>query len=132
MSENTRRQYDANIRVILENWKITTYQHAFPESIRPTSLATSAISYLRGISRKVNLAEAQALFLAECKDSNGAPITATFSNIQKIQKNLSDIEAANAGAQKIGQEDTGQKPKSRRRSTESPKKTASTPNVSTT
>jgi len=130
MNEGTRAQYDANIRAILKNWTVATYQDAFPESIRPTSLGTSAITILKGISSKKTLTDAQALFIRECKDSQGAPIKAGFVIIQKIWKNLQETETANASAQKSNQGSSGRKTKPKRRSTGTPTKNVGTPKVS--
>ncbi|KAE9379326.1 hypothetical protein N431DRAFT_326853 [Stipitochalara longipes BDJ] len=127
LSEKTQQAKDANVRAILDTWKITAIEHAFPDSIRPTSLGTSAISNLKGISRRLSLAAAQALFLGECKDSNGTPTKVGFGHISKILKNLVETETAIAAAQKSGQEGSGQKTKPRRQSTEAPKKVMTVP-----
>jgi hypothetical protein len=66
---------------------------AFPESIKPVQLGVTALSNIKGIARRIpNLTTAQALFLNECKDKDGAPVAVSFSHTKRIYDTL---QAAN-------------------------------------
>jgi len=72
-------------------------EEIFPDNIKPISLGGTAINLLRAISRKVpKLGDARALFLAECKDADGAPIPISFSHADRIWKALKAEETEEA------------------------------------
>ncbi|KAF4634996.1 hypothetical protein G7Y89_g3105 [Cudoniella acicularis] len=102
MNDKSRRTRDQAIDKILKTYDLDNFDNLFPASIKPISLGQSAIVNLRSISKKVpDLADFQALFLAECKNPNGEPVPASFGHTQKISNALSaaaNDKANNAAA----------------------------------
>ena len=94
MNENSQRQRDNAIRVILANWKITHLDQAFPASIKPVSLGNSSISQIKSLSTRKSLAEAQALFLDACQNDDGQPISLGFAHTDRVWKAVKDAASA--------------------------------------
>jgi hypothetical protein len=95
VTENNKKGRDSQkirdnaIQRIKEIWEVEKIEDAFPAGIKPATLGMSAISNIKSIAiRFPNLAEAQALFVKECKDSNGRPVPVSFSHTDRIVKEL--------------------------------------------
>jgi hypothetical protein len=88
-SSDGQKRRDNSIQRIKEIWGVEEIEDAFPAGIKPATLGMSAISNIQSIAiRFPNLAEAQALFVKECKDSNGRAVPVSFSNTERIVKEL--------------------------------------------
>jgi hypothetical protein len=131
LNEVNQKTRDNAIRSILANWKITEIDLAFPAEIKPASLGNSAIVNIKNISTRKSLAEAQALFLKECKDSKGEPVPLGFRHTEKVLKALKDFESANPKEAKsiangAAEKFTAEKSTAQKSATETPKETSNT------
>jgi hypothetical protein len=126
LNDATQKARDNAIRGILANWKIADLDQAFPASIKPKSLGSSAIFNLKHISNRKSLAEAQALFLKECKDSKGNNVPLSFSHTDRLLKALKEIESVSPKEAKSTTNGVAEKFTTQKPTAEIPKKTANT------
>jgi hypothetical protein len=93
LSASQVKTRDQSIAAIRKAWNVKEVKDAFPESIKPVQLGVTALHNIKAIARKIpNLTTAQALFLNECKDKDGAPVAVSFSHTKRIYDTL---QAAN-------------------------------------
>lgn len=74
-------------------WGLSNVMDAFPTSITPVSLGTTAMCNLKAIAVRIpNLADAQARFLQEAKNAKGDPVAFGFKHTASILAGLRAIE----------------------------------------
>ena len=93
MSESSQKIRDSSIRKIKEIWKVEELRDAFPAGIKPVDLGLTALANIKFIAKRIpNLAEAQALFVNECKDSKGDSVPVRHSHTDRIMKAIKENE----------------------------------------
>jgi hypothetical protein len=91
MNPTSETQASKAREAISKTWRIAEVEDAFPRSIKPVNLGTSALRKLKAIASKADLATAQALFLAEAQ-KDGTPIAFTFAHAVRILESLKPDE----------------------------------------